>query len=66
MFKDLDIKDYFIVNYISKGTYGHVYRAKNIKTGEDVALKHIKLSTANPHRHLLYIIRELQILANSA
>jgi serine/threonine protein kinase len=37
------MKNYVLIEKAGEGTYGIVYRAKNIKSGEEVALKKIRL-----------------------
>jgi serine/threonine protein kinase len=36
------VDNYERLNYISSGTYGDVFRARDIRTGEIVALKQVK------------------------
>ncbi|XP_031372286.1 cyclin-dependent kinase 10-like [Punica granatum] len=51
------------LNRISEGTYGVVFRAKEKKTGEIVALKKVKMSTAYPELGFpLSALREINIL----
>lgn len=38
-----DVNDYQKLNLIEEGSYGVVYRAKHIKSGQIVALKRLKL-----------------------
>lgn len=38
-----EMKNYVLIEKAGEGTYGIVYRAKNIKSGEEVALKKIRL-----------------------
>ncbi|KNC80006.1 CMGC/CDK/CDK10 protein kinase [Sphaeroforma arctica JP610] len=45
--KTRDIKDYKIMNQIGEGTYGIVYRALDIESGEIVALKRVRMEQEN-------------------
>lgn len=54
-------KGYKLDSLIGEGTYGSVYQAEHVKSGKQVAIKHIKLSI-NLKRHMRAVEREIDLL----
>ena len=59
-----NIHQYEILKLIGKGTYGKVYKARHISTGQIVAIKSINLEKDENllHLHLVMVAREIQAL----
>eukprot|EP01080_Neovahlkampfia_damariscottae_P004567 gene4567-7951_t len=56
------VEEFEKLNRIGEGTYGTVYRAKDTKTKDIVALKRIKMDTENGNGVPLTSIREISLL----
>lgn len=57
-----DVSHYEKLNEINEGTYGKVYRARDRKTGEIVALKKVKMHVGGNDGFPLTALREINIL----
>lgn len=57
-----DVREYEKLNEINEGTYGKVYRARDRKTGEIVALKKVKMDVGGNDGFPLTALREINIL----
>jgi cyclin-dependent kinase 12/13 len=52
--------------HLGAGTYGDVYRARDVETGEIVAVKRIKMETDNREGFPITALREIKILSKLA
>ena len=57
------IEEFKLIEKISEGTFGVVYKANDIKNNEMVAMKRLKIE--NENENMKYILREIKILDNS-
>lgn len=58
-----DLKDYQILQKIGEGSFGQVFKVRDTKTGETVAMKQIGMSECNPGE-LIDKLNEANVMKN--